>query len=135
MDDQLGDGGMPLLGELGVSVDGYGEGWATAAWNPTERCANPIGVVQAGVHGVVLDAACSFALLAALERGEHGVTLEMKVSNLAAARVGDELRVRGEVARLTKQTAHLEATTYDAEDRVVSRASATFLVRRRSSSP
>lgn len=131
MDDQLGDGGMALLAELGVAFDGYGEGWATAAWCPTGRCTNPVGVVQAGVHGVVLDAACNFALLAALERGEHGVTLEMKVSNLAAARAGDELRVRGEVLRLAKQAAHLEATAYDAEDRVASRASATFLVRRR----
>ncbi len=122
---------MTLLGDLGVSFDGYGEGWATAAWTPTERCTNPIGVVQAGVHGVVLDAACNFALLAALERGEHGVTLEMKVSNFAPARAGDELRVRGEVLRLTKRAAHLEASTFDAEDRMASRASATFLVRRR----
>lgn len=132
MDRQLADPGMGLLAELGMRFDDYGEGWATAQWVPTAATTNPVGVVQAGVHGVVLDAACNFALLAALDSGEHGVTLEMKVSNLRAAREGDALRVRGDVVGLATNAAHLEATVFDDADRPVSRASATFLVRRRS---
>jgi hypothetical protein len=40
MDRSLGDGGMALLGQLGVSFDGYGDGWATATWTPTELACN-----------------------------------------------------------------------------------------------
>ena len=36
MDKALGDGGMPLLGQLGVDFRRYGEGWVEAAWTPTE---------------------------------------------------------------------------------------------------
>jgi len=136
MDDQLGSAGMPLLDTLGVSFDAYGEGWSSAVWTPTDVCANPIGVVQAGVHAVVLDAACNFALLAGLERGEHGVTVEMKVANLRAALVDDELVVRGDALRIGTSVAHLEATVSTSPDgdkgsRVVSKASATFAVQRR----
>ncbi len=91
---------MPLLGHLGVRFDDYGDGWVTAVWSPTDECCNPIGMVQAGVYGVVLDAACNFALAAALDSGEHGATLEIKTSTLHPAHAGDELRVRGQVVRL-----------------------------------
>ena len=36
MDRSLGDGGMPLLAQLGVDFQRYGEGWVEAAWTPTE---------------------------------------------------------------------------------------------------
>jgi hypothetical protein len=39
LDRSLGDGGMPLLAQLGVSFERYGEGWAEAAWQPTELAA------------------------------------------------------------------------------------------------
>jgi acyl-coenzyme A thioesterase PaaI-like protein len=61
MDRSLGDGGMPLLGQLGVSFERYGDGWAEAAWTPTELAGNPFGVVHGGVYGVVHDAAMNFA--------------------------------------------------------------------------
>ncbi|MCZ7529691.1 MAG: PaaI family thioesterase [Acidimicrobiia bacterium] len=130
MDDQLGDGGMPLLDTLGVRFDEYGEGWAGATWTPTDPCVNPIGVVQAGVHAVVLDAACNFALLAGLERGEHGVTIEMKVANMRAAIVDDVLKVRADALRIGGSVAHLEATVSTDGGEVVSKASATFAVQR-----
>lgn len=136
MDDQLGNGGMPLLDTLGVTFDAYGDGWSAATWVPTVPCANPIGVVQAGVHAVVLDAACNFALLAGLERGEHGVTIEMKIANMRAALVDDTLAVRGDALRIGGSVAHLEATVSTSPDgggeaAVVSKASATFAVQRR----
>ncbi|MCZ7527889.1 MAG: PaaI family thioesterase [Acidimicrobiia bacterium] len=131
MDRSLGDGGMPLLGRLGVAFDSYGEGWSGAGWVPTELACNPIGIVQAGVHGVVLDAAMNFAMSAALDKGEHGATLEMKISTIRPARAGDHLRVRGEVVRLARQVAYLEATVCSGDGEVVSNATGTFIVRRK----
>ncbi|MCU1459068.1 MAG: hypothetical protein JWL73_3160 [Actinomycetia bacterium] len=131
MERFLGDGGMALLATFGVAFDGYGDGWAEAAWTPTEPCANPQGIVQGGVHGVVLDAAMNFAMLAALERGDNGATLEFHVSTMRPARVADPLRVRGEVVRLARSVAYLEAKIRNAEGELVSQATGTFIVRRR----
>jgi uncharacterized protein (TIGR00369 family) len=131
MDRSLGDGGMALLGQLGVSFDAYGEGWATAAWIPTEIACNPAGTVHGGVYGVVHDAAMNFASNAALESGDRTATLELKYSMLRSARAGDELSVRGEVVRLARQVAYLETAIRDADGEPVSKGTGTFLVRRK----
>src|SRR5437764_11272 len=108
MDRWLGDGGMPIIAALGGSFDGYGDGWAEAAWIPVELACNPAGVVQAGVHSVLLDAVMNFAMLASLDSGDRGATLEMKVSTMRPASAGDELRVRGEVVRMARLIAYTE---------------------------
>jgi uncharacterized protein (TIGR00369 family) len=130
MDRWLGDGGMPLIADLGASFTSYGEGWAEAEWEPTVRCCNPAGTVQAGVQSVLLDAAMNFALLAALETGERAATLEMKVSTMRPARGGDRLTVRGEVMRLGKRVAYLQAFARSGGGVVVSHATATFALLR-----
>jgi uncharacterized protein (TIGR00369 family) len=129
MDRWLGHGGMPLIADLGASFGHYGEGWAEADWRPTAACCNPAGTVQAGVSAVLLDAAMSFALLSALEAGERGATLEMKVSTMRPSRVGDDLTVRGEVVRLGRRVAYLQAFARSG-DEVVAHATATFAVLR-----
>src|SRR6478609_3729838 len=105
LDRSLGDGGMPLLAELGLSFDDYGEGWSAAVWVPTELACNPAGIVQGGVYGVIHDAAMNFAVNSAL--------------------------VHGEVTQLTRQIAYVASELRSDDDRVVSQATATFLLRRR----
>jgi len=135
MDRSLGDGGMALLGELGISFDAYGEGWATATWTPTELACNPAGTVHGGVYGVVHDAAMNFATNAALESGDRAATLELKYSTMRAAQAGDALTVRGEVVRLARQVAYLETAISDLDGELVSKGTGTFFVRRKADSP
>ena len=135
MDRSLGDGGMRLLAELGLSFDAYGEGWATAQWTPTELACNPAGTVHGGVYGVVHDAAMNFATNAALESGDRAATLELKYSTMRAAQAGDTLTVRGEVVRLARQVAYLATTIRDAEGDPVSTGTGTFFVRRTEDRP
>ena len=134
MDKALGDGGMALLGQLGVDFLRYGEGWVEAAWTPTESACNPVGGVHGGVYAVVHDAAMNFATNSALERGESGATISITYATMRGAKAGDQLRVRGEVVRLARQIAYLETTITNAEDLVVSKASGTFILRRRDAS-
>ena len=47
-------------------VDGEDLGWVTGSFTPTRQACNPHGIVQAGVHGLLLDAAMNFAINAAL---------------------------------------------------------------------
>lgn len=135
MDRSLGDGGMELLGHLGVAFDAYGEGWATATWTPTDLACNPAGAVHGGVYGVVHDAAMNFATNAALESGDRAATLELKYSTMRSARAGDELNVRGEVVRLARQVAYLETAIRDADGEPVSKGTGTFFVRRKETRP
>ncbi len=131
MDKALGDGGMPLLGQLGVDFQRYGEGWVEAAWTPTESACNPVGGVHGGVYAVVHDAAMNFATNSALERGESGATISITYSTMRGAKAGEPLAVRGEVVRLARQIAYLETTITNADGDKVSTASGTFILRRR----
>ena len=75
MDRWLGDGGMELIGTVGGSFDAYGVdgedlGWVRGHVHPRHRRpAIPHGIVQAGVHGLLLDAAMNFAINAPCPAG------------------------------------------------------------------
>jgi uncharacterized protein (TIGR00369 family) len=136
MDRWLGDGGMEVIGLVGASftaygVDGEDLGWVEATWTPTALACNPHGTAQAGIHSLVLDAAMNFAINAALSgRDRTRGTLEMKTETMRPARLGVVLALRGEVVRMARQVAYAEATTKDADGRIVSRATGTFLLHR-----
>lgn len=131
MDRWLGDGGMPVIDAVGASFDGYGEGWATATWTPTVMACNPHGIVQAGVHSVLLDAAMNFAINAGLDgRDRTKATLEMKTECVRAAVKDGTYAVKGEVLRMTKQIAFAEARVVDADGQLLSRSTGTFLLHR-----
>jgi acyl-coenzyme A thioesterase PaaI-like protein len=134
MDRWLGDGGMPVIGAIGGSFEAYGAdeaGWARGRWVPTALACNPHGIVQAGVHGVMLDAAMNFAINAGLPgRDRTRATLEMKTETMRTAAAGDELSVEGRVVRQAKLVAYGEAIIRDRDGQVVSRSTGTFLLER-----
>ena len=139
MDRWLGDGGMEVIGALGGAFDTYGDdddGWVSGRWVPTALAGNPHGIVQAGVHAVIHDGAMNFAINAGLRgRDRTRATLEMKSEFFRPANIGDELLLRGTVTRQARLIAHAEARVTDAEGRLVSRATGTFLIHRADASP
>lgn len=131
MDRWLGNGGMAIIEAIGAAFDGYGDGWATAAWTPTALACNPHGYVQAGVHDILLDAAMNFAINSSLPgRDRTNATLGLSGSYLRAANQGVGFIVRGQVSRLTRRIAFAEAECSDADGNTVSRATGTFLLHR-----
>lgn len=136
MDKWLGDGGMPLLGELGVDITGYevAEDGKSASvrgtWTPAELACNPQGVVQGGVYGTVADAAMTFATLAALDKGETCSLLDMQMAYHRGARRGDTLEIEAELARMTRRVAFCRARVLTA-GAVAVEATGTNLLRRR----
>src|SRR5581483_3210413 len=93
MDRWLGNGGMPIIDALGGRFDRYGDdadGWVEGSWVPTDLACNPHGIVQAGVHSVLLDAAMNFAINAGLRgKDRTRATLEMKSELMRVANAGD----------------------------------------------
>lgn len=134
MDKWLGDGGMPLLQEFGVSITDYGEGRSGAEWTPSKLCCNPQGFVQAGTFTVVLDALMNFAVLASLDPGETTATLEIKTANLRPASEGKQLRAEGRVDRLGSAVAFTSGEVFDESGRIVAKATGTFFLRRNTES-
>ena len=136
MDRWLGDGGMELIATVGAAFDDYGVdgedlGWASGTFVPTEAACNPHGIVQAGVHGLLLDAAMNFAINAALPgRDRTKATLEMKVETMRPALLGASYLLRGEVVRMARQVAYAEAVVRDGDARLISRTTGTFLLER-----
>jgi uncharacterized protein (TIGR00369 family) len=131
MDRWLGDGGMAIIGAIGGGFSAYGDGWVDGSWVPTALACNPHGTVQAGVHSVVLDAAMNFAINAGLDgRDRTRATLEMKAETMLPASAGVAYLVRGEVVRMAKQVAFAEASVRDADGKLVSRSTGTFLLHR-----
>jgi uncharacterized protein (TIGR00369 family) len=139
MDRWLGDGGMALIEALGASFTAYGTddddlgagGWVEASWTPTALACNPHGIVQAGAHSVVLDAAMNFAVNASLEGSDRTrATLEMKTETMRPAAAGEPHSARAHVTRLARQVAYAEAAVRDTDGRLVSRSTGTFLLHR-----
>ena len=136
MDRWLGDGGMAVIGAIGgrfeeYGADGEGGGWSAASWEPTALACNPHGIVQAGVHSVLLDAAMNFAVNTELDgRDRTRATLEMKTETMRVAKAGEALRVEGRVVRMARQVAYAEATARDESGQLVSRSTGTFLLQR-----
>ena len=136
MDRWLGDGGMEVIALVGAAFEDYGVdgedlGWATGTWTPTALACNPHGTVQAGIHSLVLDALMNFAINSALPgRDRTRGTLEMKTETMRPAAKGGTYRLRGDVVRMARQIAYAEATVRDDEDRIVSRATGTFMLHR-----
>ncbi len=136
MDRWLGDGGMPVIAAVGGSLDAYGVdgedlGWVEGSFTPAELACNPHGVVQAGVHTVLLDACMNFAINAALSgRDRTQATLELKTETMRPARRGEGYLLRGEVVRLARQVAYAEGTVRGGSGELVSRATGTFLLHR-----
>jgi uncharacterized protein (TIGR00369 family) len=136
MDRWLGDGGMPIIGAVGgrfesYGVDGEDLGWVEGSFDPAALACNPHGIVQAGVHALLLDACMNFAINAALPgRDRTRATLELKTETMRPALEGEHYRLRGEVVRLARQVAYGEGTIRDGGGRLVSRSTGTFLLHR-----
>ncbi len=141
MDRWLGDGGMELIGTVGASFDDYGVdgedlGWVMGTFTPSKQACNPHGIVQAGIHGLLLDAAMNFAINAALPgRARTRGTLEMKIETMRPALEGESYGLRGDVVRLARQVAYAEAGVTDADGRLISRSTGTFLLHRPDDGP
>ena len=127
---------MPLIAAVGASFSCYGAddiqlGWVDGIFVPTPLASNPHGIVQAGVHSLLADAAINFALNASLRGKERTrATLDLKTETMRPAMTGQEYTLRGKVVRLARIVAFGEATICDDSGKLISRSTGTFILKR-----
>jgi len=99
-----------------------------------ERFANPVGVIQGGFVAAFADSAMGAASLTyARERKVFSANAEIKVSFLKPAKVGTTLTCTARVISGGTRAAFIEADVTDDDDRLIAKASSTYLLTPRDS--
>jgi uncharacterized protein (TIGR00369 family) len=98
-------------------------------WEPPAHLANPAGIVHGGYISLVCDDAAGLAAASFGERFRPPVTLDLHVSFLRPAHIGERYTVRGTVAHRGSQRVLADASILDGQQRLIARAQATFALR------
>jgi uncharacterized protein (TIGR00369 family) len=94
-----------------------------------ERFANPVGIVQGGFVAAFADSAMGASSVTwAKERRVFSANAEIKVSFMKPARVGSTLTCTAYVVSGGSRAAFLECEVTDDEDRLIARATSTYLL-------
>ncbi len=94
-----------------------------------ERFANPAGIMQGGFLAAFLDSSMGAATVTwARERKVFSANAEMKVSFLKPVKIGSTLTCRAWVVSAGTKVAFVEAEAVDDADRMVARASSTYIL-------
>lgn len=88
---------------------------------------NMQGILHGGAFATMLDTACGAATRSLLDMKKYrgSATLELKTSYLKAGKPGKYLG-KGKVLRMGRSVAYSEASLFDQDGALVSKASATF---------
>lgn len=128
----VNDGGIGEM--LGREVLGYDAASKTVRMGFTlgDVFLNFQGVIHGGIVATLLDTLCGVAIRLSYdpEKIAGHVTLELKTSFLTAAYPG-YFTGEGQVLRLGKSVAFAQSMVFDAENKLIASASATFKLRPR----
>lgn len=112
----------------GMELTSVGRGEAEVAMDLDEgRHFNPQRIVHGGIISAVADTAIGLALRSKLRPGFSHRTAQLNVHFLAKGE-GNRLIGRGRAIHLGRRMGYGEAEVYDETERLLARASATFIV-------
>jgi acyl-CoA thioesterase len=117
---------IPFLQTLGIAPVEIGERHAVMRVAVDERHRNYFGGVHGGLLATLVDTV-SFFPRPFLPSGREVATTSLNVSFVRAAKVGDTLTARSEVAHLGRRTASLTIRITDQADRLVAHGTASLM--------
>ena len=118
---------IALLQTLGIRLVEIGERSALMEVVVDDRHRNYLGGVHGGLIATLIDTACFFPK-PLLPSGQAATTLNLNVSYVRAAVVGDCLSARAELLHLGRRTARLAVRITDQQQRLVAHGTATLLL-------
>ena len=115
-----------------VCVDKSVPGVSTWTMLADERFENPAGIVQGGFLTAFADSAMGAAAVTyAGDRKVFVANAELKISFMAPVVTGATVTCTAEVVSAGRRVAFVEATIKDTDERLVARATSTYLFRER----
>jgi acyl-CoA thioesterase len=118
---------ISLLRTLGIRLEEIGDGHALMVVDVDERHRNYLGSVHGGLIATLADTACFFPR-PLLPSGQAATTVNLNVSYLRPAAVGDRLSARSELLHLGRRTASLAVRVTDQHDRLVAHGTVALLL-------
>lgn len=100
------------------------DGWARFGFEARQEFLNPAGFVQGGMLSAMLDDTMGPTVLLNTQGRLYTVTIDMRISFIAPARVGAFFG-EGQVVNLGGTIGFVEGRLMDAEDRLIAKASAS----------
>jgi uncharacterized protein (TIGR00369 family) len=120
----------PAWSWLGFRLVDAGEGTAVVEMTPTAEMANHSGFVHGGIISTLADTAMGRSLRTLKPGVTRAVSFDLKLTFIALAEIGEELRAAGKVVHAGRRTAVTECRVEGKGGRLVATASATFAVTR-----
>ena len=115
---------------LGFRLIEVGEGTALVEMTPTENMANHSGFLHGGIISALADTAMGRSLRTLKPGVTRAMSIDLKLSFIGAAKIGEELRAAGKVVHAGRRTVVTECRVEGKDGRLVATASATFAVTR-----
>jgi uncharacterized protein (TIGR00369 family) len=115
---------------LGIRAVELGDGMAVLDMTPTEHMANHAGFVHGGMISALADSAMGRSLRTLKPGVVRAMSFDLKLSFIAAAKVGETLRATGRVIHAGRRTVVAECMVEGPGGRLVATASGTFAVTR-----
>ncbi len=117
---------FPLRSFLGMDIE-RGEGTGSVSVETGPAHVNPNGVVHGAVTFAMMDTAMGAAVSSLLADGQQCATVEIQTRYHRPVRSG-RIRSTAEVVTAGRRLMHVEARTFDDEDRLVASATSTYAV-------
>lgn len=102
----------PLHAASGLALQKSADGLSEITFAVNDFTGNVIGTLHGGILYAMVDVAAFMALLSVIPDGLHGVTADIQVSVLRAAKRGDAVTVRGRVDRVGRTLANMRAEAF-----------------------
>jgi acyl-CoA thioesterase len=118
---------ISLLQTLGIRLAEIGDRHALMEVVVDSRHRNYLGGVHGGLIATLVDTVCFFPK-PLLPSGQAATTVDLNVSFVRPAAVGDRLSARAELLHLGKRTASLAVKVTDQQERLVAHGTTTLLL-------
>jgi uncharacterized protein (TIGR00369 family) len=115
---------------LGFRLVEEGDGTATVEMTAREQMANQSGFLHGGLISTLADSAMGRSVRTIKPAVRRAASFDLKLSFVAAARIGETLRATGKVVYAGRRTCVTECRVEGERGRLIATASGTFMVSR-----
>lgn len=116
----------PLMDWLKAKVLAVDEGYIKIECEVRKDMLNPNGIMHGGIMATLLDEAMGAASFT-LGRPTGFATINMSIDYLYSAKTGDIVWVEGTIIRAGKTVLHIKAELYNAENKLLAKATSNMI--------